>query len=140
MADIRPLTEQVSVGSQIWLDDIETLKAQGVECLICNRPDGELPDQPSADSLTQACEAAGITFLHIPMTTLSQEPVEASVKAYAEHKGRTHAFCGSGTRSTVLWCFSHVKEQGVESVIETASAAGYHIGHIAPALHGFTQV
>lgn len=141
MADIRPLNEHVSVGSQVWLDDIETLKVEGVTLVICNRPDGELPDQPTAEQLSAACAAAGLSFLHIPMTALSQDTVEASVKAYAEHdEARIHAFCGSGTRSTVLWCFSHVKDKGVNSVIETASAAGYQLHHIAPALTGFTQV
>ncbi|MGI9500254.1 MAG: beta-lactamase hydrolase domain-containing protein, partial [Geminicoccaceae bacterium] len=43
----RKVTENLSVSPQITTSDIEAIAAAGFRSIICNRPDGEAPDQPS---------------------------------------------------------------------------------------------
>ena len=45
--EIRQVNSRFSVSGQINVDEVATLAAQGVRSLICNRPDGEAPDQPN---------------------------------------------------------------------------------------------
>ena len=44
---IRKITERVSVAPQLSLSDVAALAAAGYRTIICNRPDGGAPDQPS---------------------------------------------------------------------------------------------
>jgi len=49
------------------------------------------------------------------------------------------AYCASGTRSTVLWCFAHVQSLGVDGVLDGAAKAGYDLGHIKSSLTQFLE-
>ena len=56
---MRQLTESVYVSGQIGPDDLQTLAAQGVRSIICNRPDGEQFGQPDANQMAEArCQVA----------------------------------------------------------------------------------
>src|SRR3546814_19554564 len=69
--------------------------------MICNRPDGEEPGQPTVSSVRDAAEAAGIAFHHIPVS--GGEFPDVAIKAFAkvreEADGKVLAFCRTGTRS-----------------------------------------
>ena len=54
---IITVSETFSVSDQIRIEDIAQLAEQGVQLIICNRPDGEAADQPSVNSIAEA--AAG---------------------------------------------------------------------------------
>lgn len=136
---LRQLTDDVYVGGQITPADLEALISAGVKTIINNRPDGEAPGQPSADALGDAVKAAGLSYAAIPMQGLDMALIEVSLEAYAKLPRPIAAFCASGTRSTVLWCFAHVKELGVDGVLETANQAGYALPQIRPALEGFAS-
>ena len=45
MADIRKITERVSVAPQICVEDVKEISAAGYRTIMNNRPDGESPDQ-----------------------------------------------------------------------------------------------
>src|SRR3546814_5523978 len=76
----------------------------GFGTMICNRPDGEEPGQPTVSSVRDAAEAAGIAFHHIPVS--GGEFPEVAIKAFAkvreEADGKVLAFCRTGTRSITL--------------------------------------
>ena len=44
--DIQLLTTHLSVSPQILVSDMQALSEAGFKSIICNRPDGEGPDQP----------------------------------------------------------------------------------------------
>ena len=56
--------------------------------------------------------------------------IEASETAYTNLPRPIVAFCASGTRSTALWAFAHVKTLGVEAVMKAMSEAGYNLEQI----------
>ena len=44
--EIKTITDELSVTAQVRPEDLEMLAEKGFRTLICNRPDGEAPDQP----------------------------------------------------------------------------------------------
>lgn len=103
--NVRQITEDYAVSPQIAVDDVAAIKAAGFNSVICNRPDNEDPGQPSADSIRQAVEAAGMTFRWVPVISgqMTIENVEDQAKALDELEGPVFAYCRSGTRCTNLF-------------------------------------
>ncbi|MFK7840985.1 MAG: TIGR01244 family sulfur transferase [Sphingorhabdus sp.] len=126
----RKIDDKISVSPQITLDDVTAAKAEGVTLIINNRPDGEEPSAPQSADIEAAAEAAGISYVAIPITHsgFSAPQVEAMIAALGEAKGKTLAYCRSGTRSTLLWSLAQAK-QGVapEEIARLAGNAGYDI-------------
>src|SRR5690606_36382938 len=103
--EIRQISETYSVSPQITADDIAAIKAAGFKSVICNRPDGEHPGQPTAESIRQAAENAGLDFRYIPVVSgaLTPEKVAAMAAALKEVQTPVLAYCRSGARSTNLY-------------------------------------
>ena len=99
------LSDRYSVASQIQPSDVEAFADQGYTVVICNRPDGEDPGQPTADSIRVACEEKGIAFHMIPMSGrwVGQDTVERFVEVMQHADGPVLGYCRSGTRSAILW-------------------------------------
>jgi len=137
---MRALTEDVFVAGQIGPDQIALLKEQGIATIINNRPDFEAPSQPKSDELKSQIEAAGLNYAFLPMAGgLSSELIEQSVSAFKSLPRPILAFCASGTRSTALWGFAHVKELGVEGVMNAMQAAGYNLEQIRGPLQQYLE-
>ena len=99
------LSNHYSVAPQIQPADIEFFAEQGFTVVICNRPDGEDPGQPTADSIREACEENGIAFHMIPMSGrwVSEETVGRFLDVMQTAEGPVLGYCRSGTRSAILW-------------------------------------
>ena len=137
MSDFRRVTDSFFVTPQIRDADIPAAAAKGFKVLIANRPDGEDPGQmPSAD-VRLAAEAAGLSFLSIPVRGApGPEAVAQTAAAIAEAEGPILAYCRSGTRSVTLWAFA-TAQSGVMStaeIIAAAKGAGYDLSAHARAL------
>jgi len=129
MADIRQVTEEFSVAPQVELDEFADFAAQGFTHIINNRPDGEDGNQPSSAEAEEAAKAAGLTYVHAPF--VGQPPAEA-VKAVMQAKGKTLAYCRSGTRSVTAWAFAQASENGnAEAIVSAAEKAGYNLAPLA---------
>lgn len=137
---MRALSKDVFVAGQIGPDQIALLKEQGIATIINNRPDFEAPSQPKSDELKSQIEAAGLNYAFLPMAGgLSPELIEQSVSAFKTLPRPILAFCASGTRSTALWGFAHVKELGVEGVMNAMQAAGYNLEQIRGPLQQYFE-
>ena len=103
--EYREISDNYAVSGQILPEDIAAVKAAGFKSIICNRPDNEQPGQPSADSVKQAAEAAGLEFRYIPVVSgqITEENVADQAIALEDVKGPVFAYCRSGTRSTNLF-------------------------------------
>ena len=101
---IVPVTETFSVSEQLEPADLAELKAQGVEVLICNRPDGDGDGQPTFSSIKQAAEELGIDTYHIPFApgAFTADDCSAFARVLAEGKV-THAYCRTGRRSQTIY-------------------------------------
>lgn len=136
MADIRQVTDQFAVAPQIALEDFAQIAALGYTHVISNRPDGESADQLSADEAAAAAKAAGLTFVHAPFVG---QPTEEAVKAVVDAKGKTLAFCRSGTRSVTAWAIAAaLSGADVHDILHAAGHAGYNLSGLHDFLHELT--
>lgn len=125
---IKRLDDQVSVSAQIVLADIEELARRGFRTLICNRPDGEDPDQPPFEEIAAAARATGMKAVFQPVTsaTLNEDAARRFAVAIEESDGPVFAYCRSGTRCTMLWTLAGViAGRPRDELREAAARAGY---------------
>ncbi|CAH1658145.1 Beta-lactamase hydrolase-like protein [Hyphomicrobiales bacterium] len=104
----RALTADTFHG-QVQLSDFAALRDLGFRLVVNNRPDGEDPNQPSSEAQGAAARAAGLDYLHLPVTggTISTADGKRFSDILAEAAGPVMAYCRSGARSLHLWMRSH---------------------------------
>lgn len=131
---LRPLSKDLSVSTQIAVADMAPLVAQGFRSVINNRPDGEEPGQPSNATLAAAAGQAGLEYRHIPVVPgqLQESQVTAFAAALADMPGPVLAFCRTGTRSSTLWALQ--AKGSADAILETARVAGYDLSALRPRL------
>jgi len=134
--DIRKLAEGIAIAPQLQPGDMAALAKAGYGTIICNRPDGEAPDQPGHAEMTAAAQAAGLEYVYIPIS--GGEFSEASIAAFAaalhDQPGPAVAYCRSGARSTTLWALSQADKLPAEDILNAAANAGIDAMAIAPRL------
>ena len=125
------LTSQLSVAAQIAPADLPALATQGFRAVINNRPDREVPGQPTNAALEAAARQAGLQWQYIPV---SGQPDQAQVDAFAAAlevlPAPVLAFCRSGNRSSMLWALQ--AEGSADTIVQAASAAGYDLSPLRP--------
>ncbi len=135
---MKELPGGVYVSPQILPQQINELAKHGVVTIINNRPDMEVPEQPLSVAIQAAAAGLEINYTFIPMARpLTSELIEAAVKAYKNLPRPIFAYCASGTRSTILWCFAHAEELGVDAVLDGAAKEGYDLEQYRGALEEY---
>jgi len=126
--DIRHITPDYAVSPQITPEDIPAIAKAGFTCVICNRPDAEIPASVQADAMKAAAEAAGLTFVINPVTHQGLNMDMVATQREAASTGQTLAYCASGTRSSVVWALSQAGAMDTDAILGATSAAGYELG------------
>lgn len=106
MHPVQALSTDVSVAPQIDEASVAAIAAAGFKSIINNRPDFEAgPDQPTADALGAAARAAGLAYVHLPVSPAMQTPQEIArfAQLVNELPKPVLAFCRTGTRSGKLF-------------------------------------
>ncbi|MCO5062928.1 MAG: TIGR01244 family sulfur transferase [Rhizobiaceae bacterium] len=101
----RPIAEDYAVSPQISVEEVKLIKEAGFKSIICNRPDGEEPDQPTSEDIRKAAEAAGLAFRWVPIVSgqMTLQNVEDQAAALEQVPSPVFAYCRSGTRSANLY-------------------------------------
>ncbi|MFX0543999.1 TIGR01244 family sulfur transferase [Roseovarius sp. S1116L3] len=130
--DPKIISARLSVSSQIAPADVAALKEKGYRSIICNRPDGEGPDQPSFAEVAAAAEKQGMEARYIPIEggKVSDEDARTFGAALDELPGPTLAYCRSGTRSATLWSLSQAKGHPVADILAATQKAGYDMSGV----------
>ena len=125
--DIRKISDQLFVAPQIEAADLAALRDQGVQSVICNRPDGEGADQPLFEELSQTARKLGPEMRYIPVAggLVQDEDVSAFSAAFDKLPKPILAYCRTGTRSTTLWSLMNTKTLPLTDILSTAQKAGY---------------
>lgn len=137
MTAFKPVDETLLVTGQIAPEDMQQAKAQGVTLIVNNRPDEEEKDQPPGAAIESAARAAGLAYQAIPVGSagFSAPQIEAMAQALSGARGKTLAFCRTGTRSIFLWALSEAKQgRDPETISCQVEAAGYDPRPIRPTL------
>jgi sulfide:quinone oxidoreductase len=101
---VRPLTDALSVTAQITTADVADIAELGFKSLICNRPDGESPDQTGFAEIAREAAKHGLKAVHQPVVSGQIVPADGAV--FGDHLAALPkpilAYCRSGARSTSL--------------------------------------
>ena len=130
MADIRHVTNDFAVAPQLIPEEVAQAAAAGFRLLINNRPDGEVPGQPSSTAMAAAAEKAGLAYTHIPFAGApGPAQVDAVLAAVLAADGPVLAFCRSGTRSVTVWAQGQAKsgDRPREELVRLGREAGYDL-------------
>ncbi|MBC7158988.1 MAG: TIGR01244 family phosphatase [Porphyrobacter sp.] len=140
MTRFRPLTDSVSVSSQIDAADVAEAARLGFAMIVNNRPERESPDQTPGDVIAEAARAAGLSYRAIPVTHsgFSGNQVDALIEALDRAEGPVLCYCRSGTRSALLWALACARRgEQPDAIAQRAQAAGYDVSAIRPLLDMF---
>jgi uncharacterized protein (TIGR01244 family) len=127
--NIVKLSDAVAVSAQITPEDVAAIAAAGFRVLINNRPDGEVPDQPTSAAIAAAAHAAGLEYHHMPVTAASfPGPDFHAMSDLLDDPSRpVLAFCRTGTRCANLWVAGLDGAQR-ESALAVAGQRGFDLG------------
>ena len=129
---VYKLTESLSVAAQITPQDIRELATQGFTTVVCNRPDGESPDQAGMDEMEAACHEADVLFVRYPVSVLNfpGADLEGLGTLFDDPNQKVLAYCRSGTRCANLWILSRDDASRVDA-IAVARAIGFDLSMAA---------
>ncbi|MDP4300398.1 bifunctional protein tyrosine phosphatase family protein/NAD(P)/FAD-dependent oxidoreductase [Leptothrix discophora] len=127
--DIRTLSPDLSVVAQIGRADLAAIAAAGYRSVICNRPDGEAPDQPGYAEIEQAASQAGLQARYLPAESgkVSDEQGRAFGLLMAELPKPVLAYCRTGMRSTTMWALAQAASLPLPQIIERSAKAGFDL-------------
>lgn len=133
---IKLLTPALSVSPQLSEADIAQAARIGFRGIIDNRPDGEEPGQVSAAAMERLAAAHGMAFAHVPVVpgNIGDEDVARMADALSRLDAPVLAYCRTGTRSTSLWALSQAGALPADTILRTASDAGYDLTALRPRL------
>ena len=137
MSHFRDVTSEFAVSPQIWPVDIATARADGFRLIVNNRPDGEEAGQPTSAEIKAASEAAGLAYIHVPVSGRpTREQIETESTALAVAGGPALAFCRSGTRSIMTWALGQLVSGAASrsELVNQAADAGYDLSAVLPSL------
>lgn len=123
--DIRPITPELSISEQLHPQHLAALQAAGYRSVICNRPDGESPDQPTYAELADAARLLGLEIHHLPVDggKVSDAQAEAFGALMQRCPRPALAFCRTGTRSATLWALSEAASRPLPEILARAASA-----------------
>ena len=133
---IKLLTPALSVSPQLTEADLAKAARDGFRAIIDNRPDGEEPGQVSAADMERLAAAYGMAFAHVPVVPgkIGDEDVARMADALSRLDAPVLAYCRTGTRSTSLWALSQAGALPADTILRTASDAGYDLTALRPRL------
>jgi sulfide:quinone oxidoreductase len=102
---ITEITPAYSVSPQIATDDVAALQALGFRSIMCNRPDGEGPDQTPEAEVRAEAERLGMGFAYVPVVSgqIDADDVADFRAAFERLPKPVLAYCRSGARCQNLW-------------------------------------
>ena len=128
----KQLDTQVSVSAEPALEEMAALAQDGVEVIVCNRPEQEAEGQPSFAELEQAAKAEGMAFVAIPFSRGQMQPEHCKTFAELLNSGKkVHAFCRTGNRSCNLWAGARCMDGAdKKELLKAAQQAGFDISGV----------
>jgi len=134
MADIRKLTDDVSVAAQINFSDVDLIKQGEFRSILCNRPDYEEDQQPLYSEIEEAAKEAGIEIVYQPVNgrNITDDNIDDFEDNLESMEKPVLAYCRTGTRCSVLWALSQAGKMNSDEILKTTASAGYALEGLLP--------
>jgi sulfide:quinone oxidoreductase len=103
--DIRNLSPRFAISEQLLPRDMTEVATRGFRAVVCNRPDGEAPDQPGWRDLAAEAQQLGLAFAYIPVVPgeVTADQVRELARFLEAAKGPVLGYCRTGARAEKLW-------------------------------------
>ncbi len=136
---IHRLTEKLYISPQISPADAAETAKLGIRSVICNRPDGEEPGQPTAQQTADWLADAGIQSFHHQPVLAPQAGADDARQFAAQLEaadGAVLAYCRTGTRASLLWAIGQVQagRNAAEVMAEVQQKTGLDLSPFAAKL------
>jgi sulfide:quinone oxidoreductase len=94
------LSENLASSPQLDIADIAAVKLAGFRSIICNRPDGEAPNQPRFSEIAAEAGRLGLETKYVPIVPggMTEDDVTAFKSAVEALPKPVLAYCASGRR------------------------------------------
>ncbi len=141
MKDLKKLNDRITIGGQPSASEIEELKRDGFRTIVNLRTEGE-DDQPlSPDEEGKAVEAAGMKYVHFPVSsaTMTPEMVDQFREKLPKLDGPVLVHCHAGMRAGAFTMMATAVEEdwSGEETLAKAEAMGFKCE--APQLRQFVS-
>ncbi|KKB75871.1 hypothetical protein VW35_19105 [Devosia soli] len=104
---IKKIDENFAQSPQIQPEEVRAIAEAGYKGIVCARPDGEDPGQPSFAEIAEVAERFGLKAFHIPVSgPLTEGQRIRFEQAIAETDGPILGYCRSGARAGSLYAAS----------------------------------
>ncbi|WP_339749813.1 protein tyrosine phosphatase family protein [uncultured Rubinisphaera sp.] len=129
MANNMKINDKVTVGPQPSEKEIQQLSQQGYKTVVNFRTEGEDEQPLSPDAEGEKVKAAGLKYLHIPVSMKSMGPklVDQFREKYSELPKPVFAHCKSGKRAGAMVMMHMAIEKGMsgEETLQKAEEMGF---------------
>jgi sulfide:quinone oxidoreductase len=133
------LQPDYAVAPQLLPEQMAAAAAAGFRTIVCNRPDAEEADQPSAAVLAAAARDHGLGFVYLPV---AGQPDQAAVDAVrgleGQGAGPVLGFCRTGRRAAMVWALSRSGRLSPDAILGAARAAGHDLTALRDQLEPFS--
>lgn len=123
------INEDVTVGPQPSVEELKSLALQGFKTVINFRTKGEQEQPLSPDEEGEIVKAAGLQYVHIPVSTQEVGPdtVDRFRHLYPELQKPVFAHCKSGKRAGAMVMMNQAVEKGLsgEQTLDQATKMGF---------------
>ncbi len=100
----RSLDPRFAIAGQISVADVPKVAAAGFKTIVCARPDGEEPGQPSFATIAAAAKKAGLEAVHIPVSGgIGEGQLIRMEQALRTLPTPMFGYCRSGARAGSLF-------------------------------------
>ncbi|UOO82514.1 TIGR01244 family sulfur transferase [Uruburuella testudinis] len=140
---IFKLADNLYIAPQLSREDAAEAAGLGIQSVICNRPDGEEPQQPAFAQVQQWLAEVGINdTAHQPVVApqINADDIARFKQLRTEKPAPVLAYCRTGTRCSLLWGFEQVQNGAtVAEVMAAAQKAGVDLSAFEPRLQDAAQ-
>ncbi len=111
----KKIDSQVTVSDQILPEDVSILLEEGVQIIVCNRPDNEASDQPAFQKIQKKAQEKNIEAIYLPFSPgkMTKDHISTFNDILSKNK-KVHAYCRTGNRSSKLWEESKKESQSAK--------------------------
>jgi len=134
----RQLTKDVSVSTQITVDDVKAIRDKGFRTIVNMRPDDEAPEHAKYPEMQTAAQAAGLGYGYIPLKKGKPMPAtapEALVSVLTRMPKPVLLFEETPERPAKVWALAEASRAGgldADAILAAVKSAGFSADDLAP--------
>ena len=111
LEQMMQLAPELWTCGQVHADDFSDIAAKGFRTVINARPDHEVLDQPTSETLAAAATKAGLQYEYLPVipNQIREEDIDQFVQYLESLPKPVLTFCRTGNRVAQLWTLTRAR-------------------------------